>query len=97
MLVEALACFLAEVAFVEPFDQAARRSRIFPCQTFSGRHRDVEADHIHEFDRPHRHAEGQHGFVDRLRRDAFINRAHGFEHVRTEHRIDEEAGRALHG
>ena len=48
-------------------------------------------------DRPHRHAEGQHGFVHRFRRIASSTARSASKHVGTKHGVDEKAGRAFTG
>ena len=57
---------------------------------------DIEPHHVGQFDRAHGHAEGFHGGVQRFGGDAFIDHAHGFVDVGSQHAIDQEAGRILH-
>ena len=56
---------------------------------------DIEADGIGEFDRPHRHAEGDGGLVELLLRRSGLEAFEGLEHVRRKHAVDEEARHAL--
>src|SRR5262245_405356 len=56
---------------------------------------DVEADQVHELERPHRHTEFERGLIDLVARRAFRVTAHGLHHVRGQHAIDEEAGATL--
>ena len=73
------------------------RRRIGPAgQLLAGGHRDVEADGIDQFDRPHRHAEGEHGFINRFWRNALVDRAHRSQHVGRKDGVDQESRRAFH-
>src|SRR4029079_12466333 len=58
--------------------------------------RDVEADQVHQLERPHRHAEFQCGLIDLLARLAELIAAHGFHQVGREHAVDEESRAALY-
>ena len=53
---------------------------------------DVEADGVVERDRPHRHAEGRGGAVDRLDRRPLFEQQQRLVHVRQQHAVHEEAG-----
>src|SRR5882672_11798211 len=83
--VDALAGLLAELASRHLVGKNARNiffRRIF-CKTFTCSQADVEADGVGELGRAHRHAEGDHRRVERLRLRAFVEQLEGRLHVRS--------------
>ena len=96
IVVEAFADLLAEVTRIEASKQTRRRRRPGAGKAAAGGHGDVESDHVDEFDRTHRHAEGEHRFVDGLRCQSFVDGAHRFEHVGAEDGVHQEARRTAH-
>ena len=66
------------------------------AELFRDRGADVEADGVHQLDRPHRHAEGDRGGIDQLGALAALDPLHRAQHVGHQHAVDEEARRRLH-
>ena len=93
--IQALAVFLAALAGF-----GRRRERGGNRQAQEGRKfgadadGDIQTDGVDEFDRAHRHAELHCGLVDDRRGNAFGICGGGFQHVREQQTVDEEARRA---
>ena len=92
--VQALAVLLAALAGLH------RRQRRRQCQAQERRQlrahalRHVQADGVDQFDRAHWHAELHRGLVDDRTGNAFGVGGGGFQHVREQHAVDQEARRA---
>ena len=56
---------------------------------------DIEADRIHQLDRPHRHAEGHRRRIEQFLALALLDPLHRAQHVGHQHAVDEEARRRL--
>ena len=95
-LVQALAVLLAALVRLH------RRQRLRDLQAqerrqllaHAGCH--VQADGVDQLDRPHRHAELHRRLVDRRAGDALGVGVGRLQHVREQHAVDQEAGRARH-
>ena len=93
--IEALAVLLAALAGFRRCGEGGRNRQAEERREF-GAHAgsDIQAHGVDEFDRPHRHAELHRRLVQHRAGNAFGIGGDGFQHVREQQAVDQEAGRA---
>ena len=94
--VESLAALAAQFLLLHSLDQYVGYTPLqCACEYPADVERDVQTDHIRQFDRSHGHAERLAGAVDDGGRDAAFQGKQGFVYIRSQNAVDHEAGRAL--